>query len=131
MAEFIRFIRGGSLVEAIANAQADLERGYSFRCYQFFESREDAEDSDFVQFYGVDADTITEIDGQFAFALPGLCGYEDDERDLSDYAYSETYNFVARFQGRYIERADADDGDVFRPSRLIGVDAIAAVAVAA
>lgn len=127
MATFIRFMRGETLEQATANAQADLERGYSFRGYQFYPTQEAAAESDFVQYLGVDAESIVKTDtGAYGFALDGLCGYEDDDRDLRDYPYSETFDFVARYEGSYAGEADAGDGDLFRPARLIGVELVAA-----
>lgn len=132
MAQFIRFMRGETMEQAISNAQADLARGYSFAGYQCYETEDDALESDEVLYYGVDADTITEMpEGGYGFALDGLCGYEDDGREITDYPYADGYAFVARYEGRYVGQTDAEDGDVFRASALLSVEAIAAATIAA
>lgn len=129
MATFIRFMRGETLDEACANAQADLERGYSFAAYQRYETMEDATASDEVRYLGVDADSITPLpEGGFGFALDGLCGFEhgddDDALDLERAAahnYGRGYRFVALYRGRALRAADQGDGDLFRPLALLDV----------
>lgn len=134
MAYFIRFVGSD------ANAQADLERGYSFREYQFFMSDEDARESDFVEYYGVDADTIESFEvssGEpfgfdagvttlYGFALDGLCGFQSDAETLEEAieeAKTRSYNggywpWVAVYTGRYCGQADGGDGDLFVPQTL-------------
>ena len=108
----------------------DLERGYSFRLYQFFSSEEAARQSDLVEFYGVDPETIARHnDGTFGFALPGLCGFgpfdsveeaEEEARQTRGYNHME-WPVAGIFAGRYVEEADASDGQVFHADALVKV----------
>jgi len=125
MATFIRFMRGDTLADALSNAQADLDRGYSFAGYASYDTAERAHASDEVQYHGVDADTITQhADGSWGFALEGLCGYEHTAESISDYPYSANFNFYALYEGEYLGNADQGDGAVFRPICLISVNAL-------
>lgn len=119
---FIRF------AQSAEHLTCDLERGYSFRLYQFWSTRAAALDSDLVEFYGVDPETLAEHDdGQFGFALPGLCGFgpfdsldeaEAEARERGGYNLVE-WPVAGIYTGRYVEEADAGDGQVFRPTALV------------
>jgi hypothetical protein len=134
MAYFIRSVGSQK------NAHADLERGYSFREYQFFVSEDDARESDFVEYYGIDPDTIESFDVSSGepfgfradvttlsgFALDGLCGFQSDAETLDDAiedAKSRSYAgggwpCVAVYTGRYCGQTDGGDGDMFIPQSL-------------
>lgn len=140
MATFIRLVVGETVAEAQAAAQADLDRGHSFAGYAAYPTEEAALDSDEVLYHGVDADTIAQhADGSWGFALEGLCGFavdmtEDGYATITDaladgvtrnYEERGGYQFVALYEGSYISAADGGDGDLFRPTSLIRVEAIA------
>lgn len=106
-------------------AKLDLARGYSFREYQFFDSLDEARESDLVEYYGVDAETIAELihpDGsvQYGFALDGLCGFRVDEDDEIP-SYAASAGWLAMYEGTYVGEADGGDGDIFIPHRLLSV----------
>lgn len=138
MGVFIRF------VSSPEQAVRDFERGYSYRCYEVYETRESALKSDFVEHHGGDIDDIegmcdmhtSEFIG-YGFRLAGLCGFDyssrgdtdeylDDviadarEHDTLNYRASD-FKYIAIYDGEYIEMADGGDGDVFRPKRLVTV----------
>jgi hypothetical protein len=125
MATFIRFMRGESLVEATAHAQADLARGFSYAGYADYPTEAAALASDLVEYNGVDPETICRHEnGSWGFRLDGLCGYEHDREDILDYPYSANADFYALYEGEYVGQADQGDGDLFRPTALLGVEAL-------
>ncbi|HXT35023.1 MAG TPA: hypothetical protein VN837_05550 [Chloroflexota bacterium] len=125
MATFIRFMRGADLAEATTNAQADLDRGYSYAGYADYPTEASALASDLVAFHGVDPDTACQHEnGTWGFRLEGLCGYEHDRDAISDYPYAANADFYALFEGEYLGSADQGDGDVFRPTALLSVAAV-------
>lgn len=117
------FIRFAASAEYL---QCDMERGFSFREYQLFDTREECEEHDFVEFYGVDPDTIAQnSDGRWGFALDGLCGFgpfesleEAEEAASSKGAYG-AYDWAGIYTGRYAGQADGADGDMFVPTSLV------------
>jgi hypothetical protein len=139
MATFIRLVIGETLEEARAYAQADLDRGHSFAGYAGYPTEEAARESDEVEFYDVDPDSIAQhADGSWGFALEGLCGFavdltEDGYPTIADaladgitqnYETRGGYQFVALYEGSYLGQADGADGDLFRPAALLSVEAL-------
>lgn len=130
MGYFIRFVNSPE------HAQSDLERGYSFRLYQFFGSEAEAAESDLVAFYGVDVDDLVsfERNGEtvYGFRLAGLCGFgeydavEDAEADAVERAgyNGVAWPYAAIYEGDYAGEADAGDGDVFAATALVKVVAL-------
>ena len=118
MQYFIRFVQSEEY------AKCDLERGFSFVDYNFFDSAEDV-----VEFYALeDADDVAQHDdGRFGVALNGLCGFgpfETIEEAREHGLESRGYNGVdwpgfAIFTGSYVEDTRVWDGDCFRPTALV------------
>lgn len=111
--------------------EADTQRGYSFHSYQFAESPEELLEMyypDRLEDETID-DLVDEMDirehsnGQYGFALPGLCGYgsfesiEEAEAAKSSYGI---YSVCGIFEG-YSVGADPDGNALFRPVRLVKV----------
>lgn len=127
------FIRFASTEEQL---RRDLERGYSYRLYAVYSSAEAARESDLVEYYDVDPDSIvpmTDYDtGEsigYGFALDGLCGFgpfataeeaEAEARERGGYN-GVSYEVAGIFTGEYLVEADASDGQVFRAAELISV----------
>ena len=118
MQYFIRFVQSEEY------ALHDLERGFSFVDYNFFDSAEDV-----VEFYALeDADEVAELaPGRFGIALNGLCGFgpfETVEEARAEGLDRRGYNGVdwpgfAIFTGSYVEDTRVWDGDCFRPTALV------------
>lgn len=110
----------------------DAERGFSFHSYQFANSAEELLEEwypDRLEDEEVE-DLVDEMDirehsnGQFGFALNGLCGYgpfetvgEAEEESSGSYGI---YTTCGIFQG-YEAGLDPDNNQLFRPSKLIKV----------
>lgn len=126
------FIRFAALVEYLQN---DLERGYSFKCYQFAVSpialleeylpeylQEDFDIDDLIEQFDIRQHT----DGSFGFALDGLCGFgpfdsvELAEELIGGGSYMGlTICGIFEGVGRGV---DADsNGTLFRPLKLLKV----------
>ena len=119
---FIRFAPSAEYL------RCDMARGFSFREYQLFATREECEHHDFVEFYGVDPDTIAQnSDGKWGFALDGLCGFgpfdsvEEAEEAIEDRGGYGSYSVGGIFTGRYVQEPSVQDGDVFVPLSLIKI----------
>lgn len=115
---FIRFAPSSEYL------QCDLERGYSFSGYQFFQTREDAEE----YFEDEDPEQIAEhSDGTFGLALDGLCGFgpyesvEEAEAAIADRGGYGLYDVAGIFTGKYAGQPDDSDGDLFVPKILVKV----------
>jgi len=113
--------------------EADAERGYSFHSYQFANSAEELLEEwypDRLENENVE-DLIDEMDirehsnGQFGFALNGLCGYgpsetvEEAEEESRNGSYG-IYTTCGIFEG-YEAGLDPDNNQLFRPSKLVKV----------
>lgn len=121
---FIRF------VSEKEHAESDLERGYSFHEYLFFDTEEQARE--FGEDMNMDTENIVAFqrDGGtvYAFAMNGLCGfgpYETVEEAEEQIAERGGYNGVewplaAIYTGSYSGQADGD-GDMFSPTLLVKV----------
>lgn len=99
------------------NAQADLERGYSFAGYQLFDSREKAV-AEFVELHGDDEDLIAQdnVTGMWGRRLSGLCGFgpfaSAEEAVASVNSYRGNYNGThAIFRGIESWNPDVDGSD--------------------
>lgn len=126
---FVRFVRGPE------QAQADLERGFSFSDYVLFDSPEDV-----IEYFGGDEDDDSGLDladlaqdnfgetaGKWGVSLNGLCGFGsfDSVEDAEDYARENRgYNGVswpaaAIFEGRPVDDEKVWDGDCFKPIAVV------------
>jgi hypothetical protein len=130
MAEY--FIRFGACEEWL---RCDLERGYSFSAYDFYSTREEAEESDAILYFGVDPEQIAQnSNGQWGIALDGLCGFgpfdtiEEAEEAAQDKGAYGIYDVCGIYTGRYAGMADGADGDVFVASTLEKVFCTEAIA---
>jgi hypothetical protein len=113
--------------------EADAERGYSFHSYQFANSAEELLEEwypDRLEDEEVE-DLVDEMDirehsnGQFGFALNGLCGYgpfdslEEAEEESRNGSYG-IYTTCGIFEG-YEAGLDPDNNQLFRPTKLVKV----------
>jgi hypothetical protein len=113
--------------------EADAARGYSFHSYQFANSAEELLEEwypDRLENEGVE-DLVDEMDirehsnGQFGFALNGLCGYgpfetlEDAEEESKNGSYG-IYTTCGIFEGCEAG-LDPDNNQLFRPTKLVKV----------
>lgn len=118
---FIRFVADA------AQARRDMQQKVSFAMYLEFDSKREARA--FQDEHNVGGCLRKCSDGKFRFALSGLCGFGPygDEADAERAAIDRRgYNGVeypafAIFEGRYVGQADAADGDMFRPIKLVKV----------
>lgn len=99
------------------NAQADLERGYSFAGYQLFDSREEAV-AEFVELHGDDEELIAQdnVTGMWGRRLSGLCGFGPfataEEAAANVDGFRGNYNGAhAIFQGVESWNPDIDGSD--------------------
>jgi len=118
MQYFIRFVQSEEY------AKCDLERGFSFVDYNFFDTAEDV--AEFYELDGTD-DVAKHNDGKFGIALNGLCGFgpfETIEEARAEGLDRRGYNGIAWpgfaiYAGSYVEDTRVWDGDCFRPTALV------------
>lgn len=124
------FVRFSDSKEWLEN---DAARGYSFHSYQFANSAEELLEEwypDRLENEGVE-DLVDEMDirehsnGQFGFALNGLCGYgpfetlEDAEGESKNGSYG-IYTTCGIFEG-HEAGLDPDNNQLFCPTKLVKV----------
>lgn len=108
--------------------QDDLQRGYSFRAYQFASSPEEL-----CEEFGYDIeddgslfDIQEHSNGQYGFALAGLCGYgpfesvEQAELEARNGSYG-VYSVCGIYEGRSVGLDDDSLAELFRPTALVKV----------
>lgn len=127
MAEY--FIRFSGNEEWLRN---DLRRGYSFHSYQFADTAEELLEEAGYDLEEYDIDSLIDeynvaqnSNGQYGFALAGLCGYgpfesvEEAQAEAKNGSYG-IYTTCGIFEGRSVG-LDPDLNELFRPFALVKV----------
>lgn len=108
--------------------ECDAARGYSFAYYQFAATPEEL----LAEYLGIDEVTEDDIDrynvaptsdGQYGFALAGLCGYGpfesiEDAREAARNGSYGSYDVAGIYEG-YEAGVDDDCNVLFKPTRLV------------